>query len=56
MTNEIKKYPHMRFPRYQLVKERLGPADLLQSSSRKPPLRRTSQHANTDQHMIPLHW
>ena len=31
-------------------------ADLLQRSRRKLPLRRTSHHTDTNQHVIPLHW
>lgn len=51
-----KIYSQMSFPRDQFVEEYLSPTDLLQSSSRKPSLRRASQHTDTDQHMIPLHW
>lgn len=40
----------------QFTEENLSKADLLQSSSRKLPLRRTPHHTDTDQHVIPLHW
>lgn len=54
--HEKLKKPHMSFVSHQFVKEILSTADLMQGSSRKLPLRRTSHHADTDQHMIPLHW